>query len=843
MPRGAQSGRRVHFDRGNSEPQTVGSTALTDESDNDGTPDKVVLAVTYKNGKVGAAYYNVSNSKLYLMQDMEDDHHFEIVKLLKFQIAPSVIITSARSDDSLLEVISEHDESLPPFEVEIRPSTDFSYQTARNKLVSLHIEETYESYRQHRQPHMMSNLNAVPDKNEMLYYLESVVSLESREMVGCAGALLSYITKARLTGAIMERHVDTEISSVEQFNLNQYMHVNADAMWSLQVFQDAAHPNMHSKRSKEGLSLFGILNDTKTPLGRALLKQWFLRPCMDLATIEQRHAAVGFFLKPEIRFEVDQLRACLKHIKNVPRILAKMKSKISIMEWEVLLKFAYHALKIRATIRDLGINNQVALLATVTETFAVNELKEVGTMINNMVDFDVSLSEARFVVKPHVDEELDEMKRTYHGLDDLLSEVAHEISGIIPREFVTSLNVIYFPQLGYLITVPLKEGMTEQEDFAIDGLFFQFCTSNTVYYKSDRMFELDENLGDIHSIIVDREIELMQKLQETILEYRSPLIKIAHVCAELDCILSFAKAARDHHYNCPQMTEENILHIVKGRHPIQELCTDVFVPNDTSIGDSEELPHIILLTGANFSGKSVYLKQIAIITLMAQIGSFVPAETAIIGITDKILTRIHTRESVSRKQSSFMIDLNQVSNALRCSTRRSLVLLDEFGKGTDLPDGIGLYCAVIEEFSNRGDDCPKVVTATHFHEIHTHDLLRTHPAVLLDCNMQTMENSSGDRLTFLYRVVPGRSLVSWGVHCAALAGLPARVLRRGQEASDKLAKGDPLLRTSTAADVARQTASTHVAAVFEALRLDDVDAPLDPLWKVVDLALAAFDAA
>jgi DNA mismatch repair protein MSH5 len=154
---------------------------------------------------------------------------------------------------------------------------------------------------------------------------------------------------------------------------------------------------------------------------------------------------------------------------------------------------------------------------------------------------------------------------------------------------------------------------------------------------------------------------------------------------------------------------------VKKRHLLQEQCTDTFIPNDTSLASSVNDPRVLLLTGANSSGKSIYLKQIGLLVYMAHLGSFVPAEYAKISLTDKILTRISTRESVSKDSSAFMIDLNQTQSALLNSTRKSLVLLDEFGKGTTSTDGIGLFCAVIEEFAKRGNECPRVVSATHFH--------------------------------------------------------------------------------------------------------------------------------
>ncbi|KND00198.1 MutS family protein MSH5 [Spizellomyces punctatus DAOM BR117] len=788
VPQTVKLERRVHFDHDSDE---HGSLMLD---------DKVVMAVTYKNGKIGAAYYSVMDSKLYLMEDMEEDISFEITRLLRYQVQPSVIVTNARADDAFLEVLTAQDGALPPCELEIRPSTDFVYQTAKNKLCSIQIPAAGQHLDDRTStPRSEDHESFTRKRVEMFLFLESIVSLDSVEMVGCAGALLNYITKARLTGSL-EADAEIELLSVEQFSLNQYMHVNADTLCSLQIFQNEAHPSMHCKKGKEGFSLFGIMDTTKTPMGRALLRQWFLRPSMSLDVIRERHTAVGYFLRPDIQFAMNQLRGSLKHVKNIPKILTKMRTHASIVEWQAILKFSYYALKIRSDLRELGAHVKIPIVRKINEVFVVQELKEVGSFVNKAVDFDASVNEGRVVVKPHVDDELDELKRTYHGLDDLLSQVAHEISDTIPKEFSTSLNVIYFPQLGYLITIPLKEGMTEREDFVIEGLSFQFCTANAVYYKSDRMFELDESIGDIHSMIVDREIEIIQRLQETVLGYRATLIQVANVCAELDCILSFADAAK--RYNCtrPEMTEDNIFHVVKGRHPLQELCVDVFVANDTSMGEADDLPRMILLTGANFSGKSVYLKQIALITYMAHIGSFVPAERAVIRLTDKILTRIQTRESVSKMQSTFMIDLQQVSVALRSSTRRSLVLLDEFGKGTDTAgmffdilvgcdilcladlycvDGIGLLCGVLDNFAKRDADCPHVVAATHFHEIFTYNLLTIPEPFLLECTMEIMETRGSEGLTFLYHVKPGRSQSSWGVHCAALAGIPPHILERG----------------------------------------------------------------
>ncbi|CAJ0825893.1 5140_t:CDS:10 [Entrophospora sp. SA101] len=372
------------------------------------------------------------------------------------------------------------------------------------------------------------------------------------------------------------------------------------------------------------------------------------------------------------------------------------------------------------------------------------------------------------MIKPYIDEDLDEMKRVYDGLDDFLSEVANEISTTIPNEITTSLNVIYYPQLGYLIAIPLKLEWKDEKDFEFDGLYFQFNTSTTVYYKNDRM------KGDIHGLIVDKEIEIIQKLQDRILQYVNLLLNASVLCSELDW------------------------------HPLQELCVEVFVANDTFIegghgtlidddyqdttmtnmntnglyeSSKSNNNSVILLSGANFSGKSVYLKQVALITYMAHIGSFVPAESAIIGLTDKIFTRIQTRETISKIQSAFMIDLQQVSFALRNSTSKSLLIIDEFGKGTG--STAGLFCGVIEHLLKRGHNCPKVIAATHFHEIFENDLLSASLPITL-ATMEIFKDDRDEELTFLYRLVQGRSTSSWGTFCAAISGVPLHVVERAK---------------------------------------------------------------
>ncbi|TFK52577.1 hypothetical protein OE88DRAFT_1712112 [Heliocybe sulcata] len=836
------------------EERSRGEDELSDEVD-------VSNLIRNDSGRMACAYYDPVKCMIYILEDTPENGHFDLIQTLLDQINPDVILTSSKTDDNFMDIVRSAMDVLGGI-FQIRPHKDFVPGKGRDRLLSLRFlsELPFDDDQQNmRSSDSSSGVRNAYDfmkrrrditgdplmkKWNASVRLCNFASLDASPLcLACIGALLDYLVRERAIGELEDEGLGgLEIRGIEPLALEQAMQINADALFSLQVFENESHASIHSDKTKEGLSLYGILNHTKTTLGRSLLRTWCLRPSLSIEVINARHAAVACFLSPENLMTADSMHNMLKGIKNVPKILAAMNAgKAGISEWQGLVKFTFYSVLLRDALSELYEGGAVKIVSKLVAVLDTPSFREVGTLVNDTIDWEESNTAGRVCVRPHIDEELDNRKRIYHGIDDVLSRVAQQICHTVPPDYASSLNVVYFPQLGFLICIPmLKEWKSNEEVTEIDGWTFQSQhglrrytdgTRNSahVYFKSKEMHDMDTHIGDLHPAIVDREIEIVQALLEKILAHYDVMAKACDTCAELDCLLSFAQASRAFDYRRPRMTEDNIIDIKQGRHPLQEQVVDTFVPNDTLLlggcgtagfshreiesddgtttDEDMDLNSILVCTGANACGKSVYLKQTALIV-------FVPAASATLGITDKIFTRIQARESVSRVQSAFMIDLNQVSLALRNSTQRSLVLLDEFGKGTVSTGsyyGAGLLCGVLKHFMNLGPGCPKVMATTHFHELFAEGLLDPNSLPVTFMHMQVMITSSsgevldtadpddtmddndgtrrvapGEKITYLYRVAKGLALDSHAAKCAEIFGIPRHIVQRAQYVSHLL---------------------------------------------------------
>ncbi|KAJ2987793.1 hypothetical protein NUW58_g4315 [Xylaria curta] len=780
--------------------------------------NEIIMAIDMRDrgprgSTLGCAYYVVLEEALYLLEDVAMAG-VDLVETLLLHAQPTTVLISARAQESLAQFLARGSQDINgnrgdmPGAYILRNlnSTDFRYERGTSMLLTLHLEMDG--------PQSMLYTTVVDDaipeadkhsrgsRQGQLMRLAMFVNLDSRLTIGCAGAVLSDIQRRR-TAQYLPNDPDAlvafRVRSVEMFSLFDSMFVNADTLVSLQIMQPEYHPNSlqhgptgSTSGAKEALSVYGVFSHlVATPQGKSKLRRMFLQPSTNLDVIRERQWTISFFLRPSNADALCGICKDLRKIKDMKPILLLLRKgidtlgrKISMVNsvWAVLQRFAAYSLQLRESLRALPDSENVQM---VIQTIDLFKIRRVGELITETIDFEQSVDRGRTAVRQGVDADLDERKRIYDGMEHLLDKVIANLRSDIPE---------------------WARKYTGKGDYDGEGLRdtweCMFVAGGNAYYKNRRMKDMDGEFGDSYCMIIDREIEIIHQLAVTVLEREEAIIAASEVIGELDSLLALAILCGQNKWTAPKMTDANILHIEGGRHPLQELVTPSFIPNDclmaggagdhthehedtspSEIDNFPDSPSTVIITGPNHSGKSVYLKQVAIIVYLAHIGCFVPADYAQIGLTDRILTRIATRESVARSESAFATDLRQVAFTMNFATRRSLIVIDEFGKGTNTQDGAGLLTATINHFASIGAERPKLLIATHFHEILDGGFLEesaalafAHMEIHIDLDAPTME----DQVTYLYQLVPGRSVSSFGSRCAAMNGVDQAIVDRAE---------------------------------------------------------------
>ncbi|XP_022621924.1 mutS protein homolog 5 [Seriola dumerili] len=771
----------------------------------------VLLSVLAQNGQVGLCFYDSTDSSLHYMIDTPDNHELHLLARVIQEVSPHVIITSAKQERCMTRFLHKLG-SNPDYKPEVvtYPYVDFGLEVGKQRLLSAHL------------PFLPTSVS----ERDKMSYLSSCISFDSPLMLRTVGALLKCLDRRRVGVELEDSSVGVPILQFNAYTLKGVVCIDRDTYSVLQIFKSELHPSVYKLHSgeKEGLSLYGILNRCRSKFGSRLLRQWFLRPTQDLAVLHRRQEVIRFFTSPRNSDAQSTLQSLLRNIRNIPTLLHRMSlSHTKVTDWQSLYKTVSSAVCIRDMVRHLP--QSIQLFHDISEGLS-DDLHYISSIISRVVDFETSIAENRFTIKPNVDPAIDEKKRRMMGLSDFLTDVARrELEHLDAR--IPACCVIYIPLIGFLLSVPRLSSMVEKEDFEIEGLDFMFLSEDRLHYRSQRTKELDDLLGDLHCDIRDMEMAVMTQLQNTILERSSSLHKVLDLTAELDCLMAMSSASQEYGYTSPKLASHRKITVMQGRHPLLELCSPVFVAN--SFESSELQGRIKIITGPNSSGKSIYLKQVGLIVFMALIGSDVPAKEAEIGLVDGIFTRMQSRESVSVGLSTFMIDLNQMAQALNSSTGNSLVLVDEFGKGTNTVDGLSLLAASISHWLRKAAvDVPHVLLATNFHSLLQLGLLPS--SVLL--SLLTLETAvDGDELVFLYQLKEGICQSSYAANIATLAGLPISLVQRGVEVSELYRTGRPIKRIDKASSDEQANRCRSVVEKFLNLDLEDKDLDLQRFMK------------
>ena len=563
--------------------------------------------------------------------------------------------------------------------------------------------------------------------------------------ISAAGAAIRYIGETQKTGL-------ANIRRIKPYLAREHMVLDASCSRNLELVK-----NMFDGSSRG--TLLSVLDHTVTSMGGRKLREWLLNPLRDAGEIERRLDAVAEFKNDH------QLRANLRTAFGAVYDLERLISRVSLGAANardlLALKQSFTALP---RIREHLAGCMAKLIFAMTGDW--DDLQEVLQLIDRAVSDDppYALREGK-LIKKGFNAELDELR-------SISSEGKGWIAGIEQRERertgINSLKVSYNRVFGYYIEITRANLANVPQDF-----IRKQTLANAERFITPELKEFEEKVLGAEEKILDLEYRLFLQVRDNVAASTVRVQDMAGRLAVIDCLASLAEAAARNSYARPIILEGDLLKIVEGRHPvIEQLVEERFIPNDTVL-DCEE-NQIMILTGPNMAGKSTYMRQVALITLMAQMGGFVPAREAQIGIVDRIFTRVGASDFIARGQSTFMVEMNETANILNNATDRSLIILDEIGRGTSTFDGISIAWAVAEHIHTRLR--ARTLFATHYHEL-------TELALTMDrvknCTVAIKEWN--DQIVFLRRVVEGGADKSYGIQVARLAGLPASVIDRAKE--------------------------------------------------------------
>ena len=562
--------------------------------------------------------------------------------------------------------------------------------------------------------------------------------------VVAAGVIMQYLE--------MTQHTNIgHITSLRRIEEDRYVRLDKFTIRSLELL---------GSMQEDGSSLLDVIDRTTTAMGARMLKRWTVFPLRDVATIGKRLDVVEtFFRKPDFRQVIDEQ---LHRIGDIERIISKVAvGRVSPRE-VVQMKLALQAL---VPVKSACLSSDCEEIRSMGDR--LNLCESLRDRIEREIQSDPPLLVAKGdVIASGYSEELDELRSISRGGRDYLLKIQEEEAA---KTGIQSLKVGYNNVFGYYLEVrnTYKEAVPQE-------WIRKQTLANAERYITQELKEYEEKIMGADEKILALESRLFNELVTDMAEF-VPQIQInANIIARIDCLLSFAKAAEEHRYVRPVVADDALLEIQAGRHPVIETQLPVgeqYVPNDIKLDTEKQ--QIMIITGPNMAGKSALLRQTALITLMAQMGSFVPADSAHIGLVDKIFTRVGASDNISLGESTFMVEMTEASDILNNVTPRSLVLFDELGRGTSTYDGISIAWAIVEYLHQHSGAQARTLFATHYHELNE---MEKHFERIKNYNVSVKEVNG--KVIFLRKFMPGGSEHSFGIHVAEIAGMPKSIVNR-----------------------------------------------------------------
>jgi DNA mismatch repair protein MutS len=628
--------------------------------------------------------------------------------------------------------------------------------------------------------------------------------------ITAAGVILSYLKQTKKT-------LLSHINKISLISDAEVMFLDFSTIRNLELLSPMG-------ASKKEHTLYALLNQTKTPLGARLLKKWVVQPLLNLEKIKMRQEAIKELLEKDGKAKGVSQK--LNSISDLERLVAKIGYNKAHPKDLIWLKLSCQLIpEIKEILKDFS----SPWLKEIWDGFPdLNELVELLEK-SIVADPPLVLTEGS-IIKPGYSSELDHLKSEIKESKNWIASLAEKEK---EKTGISSLKVGFTSVFGYYIEVTRPHLSKVPPDYIRKQTLV-----NAERFITEELKEKEEKILGAEEKINQLEYEIFLDIRQKVSEKIKEIQKTAELLALLDVGLSLKEVAQTYRYVCPELSPGDEIEIIEGRHPVIEnlLPPNSFVPNDTKL-NREELIHII--TGPNMAGKSTYLRQVSLIVILAQMGSFVPAKSVRIGIVDRIFTRVGTMDNLALGQSTFLVEMNETANILNNATPKSLILLDEVGRGTSTFDGLSLAWAVTEEIHNNPKIQAKTLFATHYHELT--ELEEFLPKAK---NYNIAVKEWQDQMIFLRKIIPGGCDDSYGIQVAKLAGIPKNVLERAkiilQQLETKEAKQPVILEPKKKPKVGEFQLNIFTAKeeiLAEELRKMDLNqlTPLEALNKLQDL--------
>ena len=570
---------------------------------------------------------------------------------------------------------------------------------------------------------------------------------DMNEGIVAAGAILYYLD-------INQQRNISHITNLSRIEEDSFVRLDKFTIHNLEIL---------SPMNREGVSLLDVIDYTISPMGGRLLRRWILFPLKDIKQINERQNCVKAFISnPQ---KTDEIESQIAQIGDLERIQSKIATgRVNPRE----------VIQLKDALKAVGVIKKICSCNPVDTVVQLSSVLESCETVQNLIDKTIQKNPPLAVIKggvinKGVYEELDELRQlSYSGKDYLLKmqRDAIETTGI------TSLKIAFNNVFGYYIEVR----NTHKDKVPQEWIRKQTLVS-AERYITEELKEYEEKILGAEEKIVALEEKIFSELIAEIAKYVQMIQNNANQIAKIDCLLSFAKSASLNKYVCPTMEDSDVIDIKEGRHPVieKQLPSDApYIANNVYL--DRETQQIVIITGPNMSGKSALLRQTALITLMAQIGSFVPAKSAHLGIIDKIFTRVGASDNISLGESTFMVEMTEAAEILNNLSPRSLILFDELGRGTSTYDGISIAWAIVEYIHEHPKNNAKTLFATHYHEMN--EMSKTFKRIK---NYNVSVKKIDNKVLFLRKLVPGGSEHSFGIHVAQMAGMPKSIVKRANE--------------------------------------------------------------